>query len=104
MDDPRSRYQEYLDFILKYPKHLGNIGDYKKGEIGVIKDIALFLQCEEGAVKIMVAAGTNPEDAKRRARIGVFDENRWGVSLHEPLRLPDGSYTVFNRWLAWGNP
>ncbi len=102
MDNPQTRYQEYLGFIKKYPKYLGNKGDYKKGEIEVVSDISLFSDCEEGAVKIMVKAGTSPEDAKRRARIGVFDENRWGVSLHEPLRLPNGDYTAFNRWLSWG--
>lgn len=102
MDEPQKRYQEYLDFINKYPKYLGNKGDYKKGEIEMITDISLFPECEEGGVKIMVNAGIAPEDAKKRARIGVFDENRWGVSLHEPLRLPNGSYTTFNRWLSWG--
>lgn len=102
MDDPQKRYCEYLDFVKKYPKYLGNKGNYKKGEIEMVTDISLFPKCEEGAVKIMIAAGTSPADAKRRGRVGVFDENRWGVSLHEPLRLPDGSYTTFNRWLSWG--
>jgi len=102
MDDPQERYREYLDFIKKYPKYLGNKGNYKRGEIEMVTDISLFPKCEEGAVKIMIAAGTSPADAKRRAKIGVFDENRWGVSLHEPLRLPNGSYTTFNRWISWG--
>lgn len=101
MDIPQ-RYQDYLNFIKKYPKYLGNIGNYKKGEIEVISDPSLFPKCEEGAAKIMMAAGIPEVDAKRRGLIGVCDENRWGVSLHEPLRLPDGRYTTFNRWISWG--
>lgn len=101
MDLPK-RYQEYLDFIKKYPKHLGAKGDYKKGEIEVISDPSLFQKCEEGAAEIMVAAGIPQKDAQKRGLIGVYDENRWGVSIHEPLRLPNGNYTTFNRWLSWG--
>ena len=102
MDDPQARYQNYLDFIGKYPKYLGYKGDYKKGEIEIVFDISLFPKCEEGSANIMTAAGIPLDYAKKRARIGVFDESRWGVSLHEPLRLPNGDYTTFNRWLAWG--
>lgn len=102
MDDSQKRYQEYLDFIKKYPKYLGNKGDYKKGEIEMVFDITLFPKCEENSAQLMINAGVPAEEAKKRARIGVFDENKWGVSIHEPLRLTDGSYTTFNRWLSWG--
>lgn len=102
MDNPQKRYKEYLDFVKKYSKNLGNKGDYKKGEIEMIFDISLFLECEKGSAERMVKSGVTPEDAKKRAMIGIFDESRWGVAVHEPLRLPDGSYTTFNRWLSWG--
>lgn len=97
-----NRYQEYLDFTKKYPKYLGSKGDYRDGEIEVISDPSLFEECEKGAAKIMMAAGVPEEDAKKRGLVGVYDENRWGVSIHEPLRLPDGNYTTFNRWISWG--
>lgn len=96
------RYQEYLDFVEKYKDNIGYKGDYTKGEIEMVFDINLFPQCEAGAVEIMVKAGTSQVDAEKRSKIGVFDENRWGVSIHEPLRLTNGSYTVFNRWISWG--
>jgi len=101
MDEPQKRYQEYLDFIKKYPKYIGNKGDYRKGEIEIIDDIKLFPECERGAVKLMVNSGTDPTDAEKRGRIGVRDESRWGVLLGEPMRLPDGSYTVFVRPVSW---
>jgi 8-oxo-dGTP pyrophosphatase MutT (NUDIX family) len=101
MNLPR-RYQDYLDFIKKYPKYLGNIGNYRDGEIEVVSDVTLFSKCEEGAAKIMMTAGVPKEDAKKRGLIGVYDENRWGISIHEPLRLPNGNYTTFNRWISWG--
>lgn len=102
MDLQQNRYLQYLDFVRKYSKNLGNKGDYKKGEIEMIFDISLFPACEEGSEERMVKTGVSLEDAKKRALIGIFDESRWGVSVHEPLRLPDGSYTTFNRWLSWG--
>lgn len=102
MDDPQERYKQYLDFVKRYSKYLGNKGNYKKGEIEMIFDILLFPECEKGAAKRMIDAGVTPKDAEKRARIGIFDENKWGVSVHEPLRLPDGSYTTFNRWISWG--
>jgi len=102
MDDSLKRYQEYLDFVEKYKSHLGYVGDYSKGEIEMVFDINLFPQCEDGATERMVKSGASLEDARKRAMIGIFDENRWGVSVHEPLRLPDGSYTTFNRWISWG--
>lgn len=102
MDDSQKRYQEYLDFVNKYKKYLGPNGDYKKGEIEITQDINLFPKCEVGAKKLMVDTGTPPEEAEKRARIGIRDENRWGVSLAEPMILPDGSYTVFVRPISWG--
>lgn len=102
MDLPQNRYLQYLDFVRKYSKNLGNKGDYKKGEIEMIFDESLFPKCEKGATQRMVKTGATLEDAEKRAQIGIFDENRWGVSVHEPLRLPDGSYTTFNRWISWG--
>lgn len=34
----QQRYQDYLDFIERYPKYLGNIGDYRDGETYEFKD------------------------------------------------------------------
>jgi len=102
MDDSQKRYQEYLDFIKKYPKYLGNKGDYKNGEIEVITDIALFPKCEEGAAQLMIEAGTDPVDAKKRSLIGVRDENRWGVLVCDPLRFSNGKYGTFVRPVSWG--
>jgi len=102
MDDPQKRYKEYLDFVEKYSKHLGAKGDYKKGEIEIIDDISLFPGCEDGAVKLMVDSGVARTDAEKRARIGIRDENRWGVVICEPLRLPDASFTTFVRPISWG--
>lgn len=102
MTDSNIRYKEYLDFVKKYKKNLGYIGNHKKGEIEMVFDVNLFPECEKNSAKLMINAGVDPVDAKIRARIGVFDENKWGVSVHEPLRLPDGTYTTFNRWLSWG--
>ncbi|WKZ26043.1 MAG: hypothetical protein QY322_01890 [bacterium] len=102
MKNSKTRYQAYLDFVEKYKNNLGYKGDYSKGEIEVVSDVNLFPQCESGSVAIMVKTGTSGVDAEKRSKIGIFDENRWGVSIHEPLRLPNGSYTVFNRWISWG--
>lgn len=102
MFSAQDRYQEYLEFVRKYSKNLGYKGDYKKGEIEMVFDINLFPECEKGAADRMEASGTTRAEAEKRAQIGIFDESRWGVSVHEPLRLPDGSYTTFNRWLSWG--
>jgi ADP-ribose pyrophosphatase len=102
MDDRQKRYRDYLDFVGKYSRHLGIKGSYKKEEIEIVDDIALFPKCEEGAVKLMVDSGTDPSDAVKRSRIGLRDENRWGVNICEPLRLPDGSYTTFVRPVSWG--
>ena len=101
MDSPQDRYQQYLDFVRKYSKNLGYKGDHTKGEIEMIFDVSLFPECEKGAMERMFKTGVTKEDAEKRAQIGIFDENRWGVSVHEPLRLPDGTYTTFNRWISW---
>jgi 8-oxo-dGTP pyrophosphatase MutT (NUDIX family) len=102
MDDSQKRYQKYLEFAEKYKKFLGPIGDYKKGEIEIIQVPALFPACEEGAVKIMIQAGISPEEAVIRSKIGVKGESRWGVTLCEPFRLPDGSYSTYVRFISWG--
>lgn len=102
MKSSEERYKEYLDFVEKYKSNLGYVGDYKKGEIEMIFDINLFPQCEEGSTERMIKSGASTADAQKRAMIGIFDESRWGLSVHEPLRLPDGSYTTFNRWISWG--
>jgi ADP-ribose pyrophosphatase len=100
MDLPQ-RYQDYLDFTRKYPKYLSNKGNCKKGEIETVVDIELFPKCEESAAGVMMSLGIPEKDAIKRSQIGVFDQSRWGITIHEPLKLPDGSYTVFSRSFSW---
>jgi len=102
MDNPKTRYQYYLEFISKYPKYFSLKGDYKKGEIEVVTDISLFSKCEESSAKIMMESGTGTADAEKRARIGIRDENRWGILICEPLRFSNGTYGTFVRPISWG--
>ena len=97
-----SRFQEYIKFRSKYRKFLGEIGDYKKGEIEIVLDSKLFEKCEESAARQMMAEWVSEKGAHERAKIGIREENRWGVSVCEPVRLPTGAYGTFVRFISWG--
>ena len=96
------RFREYIDFRGKYRKFFGEIGDYKKGEIEIIDDPKLFVKCEVSAAKQMIEEGISEKEAHERAKIGIKEENRWGVSVCEPVRLPTGAYGTFVRFISWG--
>ena len=96
------RFQEYIDFRGKYRKFFGEIGDYRKGEIEIVDDPKLFVKCEVSAAKQMIEEGISEREAHERAKIGIREENRWGVSVCEPVRLPTGAYGTFVRFISWG--
>jgi len=102
LDDSHKNYEGYLAFVNKYKSSLGYKGNYSKNEIEIVDDISLFPTCEESAVGQMVKQGTPREDAVKRARIGIREENRWGVSICEPVKLPTGTYGTFIRFISWG--
>lgn len=95
------RYREYLNFKKKYIKHWGYGGNWKKGEIELLEDVDLFSSAEENAAKLMTDLGVSEPDAKKRALIGVRDENRWGVTVCEPVKTPSGDLGTFVRFIPW---
>lgn len=102
MDGASKRYKKYLDFKSKYSKHWGIAGNWKKGEIEIVEDISLFPKCEEGSKKDVISKGFDPEKAEELTRIGIRDINKWGVTVCEPLRFPNGAYLTFVRMISWG--
>lgn len=97
-----SRYQDYLSFRKKYSKYWGKKGDWERGEIEILDNISLFPMCEKGSTKDMIKKEFSPKDAEKNARIGIRDQNKWGVTVCEPLRFPNGAYLTFVRMISWG--
>lgn len=97
------RYIKYLQFVNKYKESLGDKGSWRKGEIEIVTDSKLFDKCEDSAAKQMVKEGVLVKEARKRAQIGIREENRWGVSVCEPVKLPpDGQLSTFVRFIPWG--
>lgn len=91
-----------MEFVEKHKKNLGYKGDWKKGEIEIVRDPKLFKKCEESAAQQMIKQGISESDAKERAQIGIRDRNRWGTSVCEPVKLPTGKLGTFVRFIPWG--
>lgn len=103
MKSSEERYKEYLNFKKKYQKYWGETGDYKKEQVEIVEDVSLFPKCEEGSIIDMINRGFTKNDAKRNAQIGVRDYNKWGITVCEPLRFPNGAYLTFVRIISWGS-
>ena len=73
-------------YLNEYEKALGPIGDYREGEIEIIRDLDKLKEIEKSTNR----------------KIGVLAEDNYWIWLNDGVRFPKGNYGVYGR-IIWRN-
>src|SRR3989344_7127767 len=98
-----SASHESIDRYLKYlssSPNFGRCGDHIKGEMQIVADRDLILQIEEKYYNEFIQKGYSPLEAEKCSRVGVVEEDAYWLWLRDPLILPNGKTTAYNRFFA----
>lgn len=86
----------YLDYLPS--SNFGQIGDYTKGEMQIIDNYDAILQVQNQYYNEFIQRGCAPDEAEKYSRVGVVAEDRYWIWLRDPLILPNGKTTAYNRF------
>lgn len=89
--------EKYLEYLPS--TNFGQIGDYTKGEMQIVNDFDAILAVQQHYYNEFIQKGYAPFDAEKYSRVGVVDEDRYWIWFRDPLILPDGKTTAYNRFL-----
>lgn len=89
--------------ITKYLQYLtapnfGRLGDYTKGEMQLVDTYDGILEVQNKYYDEFIRKGCLPALAKEYSRVGVIAEDRYWIWLRDPLVLPNGQTTAYNRF------
>lgn len=89
----------YYDYLEKYQNSFGKIGDYKNGEIELITDFNQATQAQENYLHFFLKRGCPLSQAKEFSRLGIVAEDSRWIWIRDPIRLPNGETTGYNRFM-----
>lgn len=87
------KYLEYLP-----ASHFGQIGDYTRGEMQIVDSYDAILDVQNKYYNEFIQKGYAPIDAEKYSRVGVVTEDKYWIWLRDPLILPNGKTTAYNRF------
>lgn len=88
-----AKYLEYLP-----SSNFGRLGDFTKGEMQIISDYDAILEVQNRYCAEFMKKGYSSETAQEYSRVGVVAEDRYWIWLRDPLILPNGKTTAYNRF------
>ena len=93
---------ENIDKYLGYlpSSNFGQIGDHRKGEMQIVDSYDAILEIQQQYYNEFIQKGCSPVDAEKYSRIGVVDEDRYWIWFRDPLILPSGKTTAYNRFFS----
>ncbi len=90
-----TKYLKYLPF-----SHFGQIGDYKKGEMQIVDTYDAIIKVQDQYYREFIEKGFSSIDAEKYSRVGVVFEDKYWIWLRDPIILPNGKTTAYNRIIA----
>ncbi len=88
-----------LDQYLKFQSvpNFGRFGDHTNSEMEIIHDKQQILEIQQEYYQQFINKGFQPEEAKQFSKIGIVEQDRYWVWLRDPIVLPNGHLTGYNR-------
>ncbi len=87
---------KYLEYLTS--PGFGHLGDFMKGEMQIVDNKESIDSIEEKYYQEFIQKGCSPGEAEKYSRVGVVDEDRYWIWFRDPLVLPNGKTTAFNRF------
>lgn len=88
------KYLEYLS-----SSQIGKKGTSTKGEMQIIDTYEEILHVQHKYYNEFLQKGFSPIEAEKYSRVGVVTEDRYWIWLRDPIILPNGKTTAYNRFL-----
>lgn len=95
------RIQELFAFKEKYGHRLGEKGDWTQGQIEILDNPVDILAAEKAAINQLVRQGVPEEEATQRVSVGIKAQTRWGVSICDAVKFPNGALGTYVREISW---
>jgi len=87
-----------LDSYFLYVQQLGaSKGDYKKGEIEVVLDVAEIQKVQKTQEERLVKKGFSAADAKTFSHVGLISEDQYWIWLRDAVLFPKGVPGTYDR-------
>lgn len=80
----REAFNTYLNLLEAYPNTLGPLGNWREGEIEIVKDPLLIAKIQE----------------KTKRFVGIMAQDKYWIWLNDAVRFPNGNFGVYGR-LLW---
>jgi ADP-ribose diphosphatase len=88
--------EKYLDYL--HFSNIGRIGDFNQQEMQIVDDYNAIYGIQQKYYNEFIAKGCNHFDAERYSRVGVVEEDKYWIWFRDPLILPNGKTTAYNRF------
>lgn len=92
--------QNYFDLLEAYPKTLGILGSYEKGEIEIITNLQALEEIENIAMQRLLNKGTPLCQAKEWSRTGIIAEDQYLYWIRDGVIFPSGAKGTYDR-IVW---
>lgn len=89
----------YLQCLSSY-ENFGSKGNWNEGEMQLIDNYEEIIAAEGRYQQEFLDKGLNAEEAKRCSKMGVILEDKRWLWVRDPLILPNGKTTAYNRFIS----
>ena len=91
------RIESYLDFLKDHASIVGDLGNYKEGEIEIVIDAKKIQEIEEMQKKRALKAGLSLDEAIEGSRVGLISSDQYWVWVRDAVIFPTGAEGTYNR-------
>lgn len=89
----------YYDYLDSYQDIFGKIGNHKMGEMELITDSQQAVEAQQNYLEFFLKRGHSLSQATEFSKLGIVAEDPRWMWIRDPIRLPDGSMTGYNRFM-----
>lgn len=94
------RVDEYLKFLDEQKNNIRTFGDYKAGEIEIVRDREKIKEIESMQMQRLKKKGLSDADAESAAQVGIIAKDMYWIFVRDAVIFPTGAYGTYNR-MVW---
>lgn len=91
------RIEEYLKFLEDQKNHTNTFGDYKMGEIEIVRDPKKIKEIEEMQMMRFKKMGLTDTEAAIAAQVGIVTRDIYWMLVRDAVIFPTGAKGTYNR-------
>jgi len=94
------RIDEYFNFIQLHKGQTQTFGDYKRGEIEIVRDRKKIREIEQMQKRRFKKMGLSEAEAIKASEVGIISKDTYWIWIRDAVIFPTGAEGTYNR-LIW---